>query len=44
MPTATYELKGLNCRDFRMIIRAARTRNLSLTACIVEDGTWKLYF
>jgi surface antigen len=44
MPTATYELKGLNCRDFRMIIRAARTRNLSLTACVVEDGTWKLYF
>ena len=44
MPTNTYELKGLHCRDFRMRVRAARTRNLSLTACKQKDGTWKLYF
>ena len=44
MPTDSYEMKGLKCRDFRMVIRADRTRNLSLTACNMEDGTWKLYF
>jgi len=44
MPTDTYELKGQYCRDFRMVVRAARTRNLSLTACRQDDGTWKLYF
>ena len=44
MPTSSYEMNGLSCRDFRMTIRAKRNRNLSLTACKQDDGTWKLYF
>ena len=44
MPTDTYEQDGMRCRDFRAIIRAKRNRNLTLTACKQDDGTWKLYF
>ncbi len=44
MPTETYEQDGLRCRDFRAIIRAKRNRNLTLSACKQDDGTWKLYF
>ena len=43
-PTSSYELDGLECRDFKLEIVGARTRQLVLAACKQADGTWKLYF
>jgi len=43
-PTSSYALDGLKCRDFKLEIVGARTRQLVLAACKQADGTWKLYF
>ncbi len=43
-PTSSYELDGLKCRDFKLEIVGARSRQLVLAACKQADGTWKLYF
>lgn len=43
-PISSYESDGLKCRDFKLEIVGARTRQLVLAACKQADGTWKLYF